>query len=342
MNHQKPSLLPPSPMRRGFTLIELLVVIAIIGVLVGLLLPAVQQAREAARRVSCTNNMKQLGLAIHNYVDAYKKIPNAADWRIPGTASTKTPWTTWTVTIMPFLEKSALYDSLDHTLNLDHTNNYAILGPVGGPHQYLEQTCPSNPASVAGTCVNGQFLSVTWVHGSRMSGGRTYDANLGPNCAPGKPNDCPAANSYCNTSGNWWYPHVDPPSTLSGLEVESTPGVFSPMWDVDMKLQHITDGLSSTFLLLERRPELSAFSALYAGNFQGVLTSLKINSALIDESQAAANNGRPLNSGASSLHAGGIIQACMADGSVVTVNENIDFETYNNLGNRMDGQPAKL
>ncbi|MEM9657970.1 MAG: DUF1559 domain-containing protein, partial [Planctomycetota bacterium] len=79
--------------RRGFTLVELLVVIAIIGVLVALLLPAVQAAREAARRTSCTNNIRQIGLAVHNFEDNYKVVPPAR-WR------NGSP--TWFAVIMPF------------------------------------------------------------------------------------------------------------------------------------------------------------------------------------------------------------------------------------------------
>jgi len=92
----------------GFTLIELLVVIAIIGVLIALLLPAVQQAREAARRSSCTNNMKQLGLAIHNYHDAYKVFPTQTYHPNPACNLTA-----WTAMILPYMEQSLIYDSIN-------------------------------------------------------------------------------------------------------------------------------------------------------------------------------------------------------------------------------------
>src|SRR5688572_16598942 len=91
--------------RRGFTLVELLVVIAIIGVLVALLLPAVQAAREAARRMSCGNNLRQLGLAMHNYHDANKVFP-------PGLINSP-EWTYLLYYILPYIEQTALHEGLD-------------------------------------------------------------------------------------------------------------------------------------------------------------------------------------------------------------------------------------
>lgn len=117
--------------RHGFTLIELLVVIAIIGVLVGLLLPAVQQAREAARRTSCTNNLKQIGLALHSYIDVNKTFPPVAQ-------DNPTKPVSWMARILPFVEENASYETID----LD--------GGAGGTNASVRQTrlsiyrCPSD------------------------------------------------------------------------------------------------------------------------------------------------------------------------------------------------------
>lgn len=103
--------------RSGFTLVELLVVIAIIGVLVALLLPAVQQAREAARRMSCSNNMRQMGIATHNHHDQFKQLPHAGvDWTYPpryinGVAQVKEQqFAGWGFQLLPFLEQQQLFD----------------------------------------------------------------------------------------------------------------------------------------------------------------------------------------------------------------------------------------
>ena len=102
--------------RAAFTLVELLVVIAIIGTLVGLLLPAIQSAREAGRRMACSNNLKQVGLAITNYVDTRKAFPKGRDTRDNGGVS-------WSFRILPFLEQGAIHDALDETVPAHHPNN---------------------------------------------------------------------------------------------------------------------------------------------------------------------------------------------------------------------------
>jgi prepilin-type N-terminal cleavage/methylation domain-containing protein/prepilin-type processing-associated H-X9-DG protein len=109
----KPSATPKS----GFTLVELLVVIAIIGVMVGLLLPAVQAAREAARRMQCSNNMKQMGLAVHNFESTYKKLPHSGQCDSTGTNTTTYMIHSTLTLLLPYIEQQQVYELFDHSTN---------------------------------------------------------------------------------------------------------------------------------------------------------------------------------------------------------------------------------
>ena len=155
--------------RRGFTLIELLVVIAIIAILIGLLVPAVQKVREAASRLQCANNLKQIGLAMHNHHDTYRRLPpGGVQTGVNGTAC----YTNWAIEILPYIEQGPLYKQYNQSqLNTSAANN--LVGQQTVP-VYL---CPSDihpgllehPASGPGSGQN-------WMHGSyRANSGRAND-----------------------------------------------------------------------------------------------------------------------------------------------------------------------
>lgn len=191
--------------KRGFTLIELLVVISIIAILIALLLPAVQQARSAARRTQCKNNLKQIGLALHNYTEAFNKIPPAFCWgdgeladAIAGNSTANgrddVDVFAWSVFILPYLDQKPLYEQMGAT------ESFSISG--GGSAVQLGHVqmvipgyrCPSDPTedvSIAGAAGTINFPGGE----TKTAGVSNYLGNFGnssqPNCLPNGPSTDP-------------------------------------------------------------------------------------------------------------------------------------------------------
>lgn len=209
------------PLRRGFTLVELLVVIAIIGILVALLLPAVQSAREAARRMQCQNHLKQLALALHNYHEAAKSFPPAIT-TVAGQSPTKFDDARpgWTILVLPYVEQQSLYDSIDFTQPMT-----AAVNQPARSTQLSFMLCPSEP--------NGKVRCA-------RAGGNWARGNYGANIGMVNPHRT-GAYGVAPASDQW----------NAGQR-----GVMGA--NLSLSIGEIKDGTTNTFLLMELRVGLSA------------------------------------------------------------------------------------
>jgi prepilin-type N-terminal cleavage/methylation domain-containing protein len=309
--------------RRGFTLIELLVVIAIIAVLIALLLPAVQQAREAARRSQCKNNLKQLGLALHNYHDTFNCIPftSSSNW-LPGANGNAPAGTahTWNEFVLPYVDQAPLYNQINFSVDNVNTNpspNGNILLNI----QLSFQQCPSNPYANQMKNLGGWFDE--W---SGPTQGQYYAPCAGTVVPDGVTPDCAAIGSpaWCNSGVAWGG------STF--------PGMFNGRGNGCVNFRDVTDGLSMTSMLGERRAELLFWGGTFSYNFPGAFTQQKPNSPTQQLTNAGAYQ---QNGGFSSVHTGGLHMA-MGDGAVRFISNNIDFYTWCRLGDKADGNVAQL
>lgn len=305
--------------KHGFTLIELLVVIAIIAILIALLLPAVQQAREAARRSTCKNQLKQFGLALHNYHDTHKVFPpgQVASGDC-GNASSIQPLTAMNlnglVLLLPYLDQAPLYNNLDFNLAFDDYSQSSI--PLSGGNATTNATevnrilpifnCPSDPGP------SGASTSTTY----NLPGGNTqhrtnYDFIANQN------------HDLCN----YW--------TRRG---STTRAMFED--GSKCRLRDITDGTSNTAMMTETRKSCcrNGNNASWGGR-GWVQIGLSLGKTPPNNTTYSGVDYAPLLGSwgyTGSWHVGGL-HVLMADGAVIFLSENTDTTIRRNLDYIADG-----
>ncbi|WP_339734227.1 DUF1559 domain-containing protein [uncultured Gimesia sp.] len=303
--------------KKGFTLIELLVVIAIIAILIALLLPAVQQAREAARRTQCKNNLKQLGLALHNYYDVNKTFPPGWIYHSGGGLG-QNAWG-WGTFILPYMDQAPLYNNM-----APGTNTMAAISAIDTTGTLLPMwRCPTDAQPKRVT--SGGILLGTANYNGVM--GR-YDTAL-------------AGTSYSPNAGANAHPFANRPA--SDIRNYKGEGIFGP--NSTTKNRDITDGTSNTLMVGEKSSlhGTNRLGIVWAGTRLDQCAHCSVASIFgivgvtdVNINEDGGGDGYAEEKVFTSRHVGGA-HFLLGDGAVRFLSENIDTTTFQNLGNKSDG-----